>query len=154
MSDGWTPYLRSDFPEAGDEDRARIEAETGHRLPEDYWRLARANQGRVPDPEYVRLEGGGRARIGVFLFLIERERVTRTGERSYGLLSAFRGAQEMYPAGIVPFSDDTGGNFMAFDYRGGGEPAIVFLDHETEGEAGITRVAPDFGTMMGRREAE
>ena len=153
MSDGWTPYLRSDLPEATETDRARIEAEIGHRLPETYWALARLNQGRVPAPKYVPLEGGGRANIGVFLYLVERERVTRPGERSYSLLSAFQGLQELYPAGIVPFSDDTGGNFMAFDYRGSaGEPAVVFVDHETPGEAGLIPAAKDFEALMAARQ--
>ena len=152
MSDGWTPYLRSDLPEATEADRARIEAAIGQRLPETYWALARLNQGRVPAPKYVALENGGRANIGVFLYLIERERVTRPGERSLGLLGAFHGLRDLYPAGIVPFSDDTGGNFMAFDYRAGGEPAVVFVDHETAGEAGLVPAAPSFEALMAARQ--
>lgn len=69
----------------------------------------------------------------MFLFLIERARVERPGERSDGVLSAVQALAGLCPAGIVPFSDDTGGNVMAFDHRGGAEPAVVFVDHETDG---------------------
>lgn len=56
-----------------------------------------------------------------------------------------------YPVGLLPFADDTGGNVWAFDYRDDpASPSIVFIDHEMDGEAGITAVAPDFASLLAR----
>ncbi|KQM81648.1 hypothetical protein ASE67_17020 [Sphingomonas sp. Leaf23] len=135
----WRAYVADDVPPPDDRDRARIEAAIGGRLPDAYWALVVAHQGKVP-------EGGegDPPPIGVLLLANAPDRVG-DGDRSYCIEECWRAMRDYYPAGLLPFSDDTGGDVWAFDFRLDPErPAVVFIDHEIEGEAGITPVAPDF----------
>lgn len=52
------------------------------------------------------------------------------------------------PAGVIPITDDGSGDFVCLDFRGGGEPEVIYWHHErAEGES-ITRLAGDFESFM------
>lgn len=135
----WEDYTARNVPPPGDADRARIEVAIGGRLPDAYWALVVAHQGNIPE------EGeGDPPPIGVLLLANAPDSVGK-GAQSYCIERCWEAMRDYYPAGLLPFSDDTGGNVWAFDFRRDPDrPAVVFIDHEIEGEAGITPVAPDF----------
>lgn len=59
--------------------------------------------------------------------------------------------RDAHPAGLLPFADDSGGNYWALDFRRNRDlPAVVFIDHEIEGEDGVIRVASDFASFWAR----
>jgi len=143
----WEPYLRAALPAATEEDRARLEAIAGAPLPPGYWDVAAAHQGEaleedlVQDPAFTAF---------VLLLVLPPERLGKD-EASYSVAFAMEHTMPRYPAGLLPFADDTGGNLWAFDYRADpSAPSIVFIDHELEGEEGVTAVAPDFPSLLAR----
>lgn len=143
----WEPYLRAALPTATEEDRARLEALVGGPLPPGYWELATSHQGKaleedlVQDPAFAAF---------VLLLVLPPERCGKA-EVSYSIAFVMEHTMSRYPAGLLPFADDTGGNLWAFDYRADpSAPSIVFVDHELEGKEGVTAVAPDFPSLLNR----
>ena len=143
----WEPYLRTALPAPKEKDRARLEALAGGPLPPGYWELATAHQGDALDQDLV--EDAAFESL-VLLLVLPPERLGKS-EISYSIAFAMEHTMPRYPVGLFPFADDTGGNLWAFDYRANpANPAIVFIDHELEGEEGVTTVAPDFATLLAR----
>ena len=143
----WEPYLRTVLPAATQEDRVRLETFVGGPLPLDYWELAQVHQGEaleedlVQDPTFAAF---------VLLIVVPAERLGKS-EASYSIDFCLEHTMPRYPAGLLPFADDTGGNLWAFDYRADpASPCIAFIDHELDGEAGVTAVAPDFSSLLAR----
>jgi hypothetical protein len=143
----WEPYLRAALPVTTQEDRARLELLAGGPLPVKYWELAQEHQGEaleedlVQDPSFVAF---------VLLLIVSAERLGKS-EVSYSIDFCVEHMMPRYPVGLLPFADDTGGNVWAFDYRDDpASPSIVFIDHEMDGEAGLTAVAPDFASLLAR----
>lgn len=142
----WEDYLRVPFPLPGPADRTRLEALVGQRLPEAWWQLVVKHQGRIPEPDVVPASGGGRVTFGLLLYALDPAVMGR--HASYSVAGTWAAWQGRLPAGLVPFSDDTGGNNLAFDFRGGGDPTVVFVDHETAERGDLLAVAPDFATLL------
>ncbi|MBC9209636.1 SMI1/KNR4 family protein [Roseomonas aerophila] len=145
----WEPYLRAVLPDITDAHRQRLEALLGSPLPDRYWDLACQHQGEglneevVADPQFATL----------ILLLVVPPGLLDAANASYCVETRFRQIQNRYPAGLLPFADDTGGNVWAFDTRTRpGDPAVVFIDHEHAGEDGIFPVAPDFDAFMAMLE--
>ena len=143
----WEPYLRAVLPATTQEDRARLEAFAGGPLPLGYWELAQVHQGEalqedlVQDPAFAAF---------VLLLVVSAERLGKS-ETSYSIDFCLEHMMPRYPVGLLPFADDTGGNLWAFDYRNDpASPSIAFIDHELDGEAGVTAVAPDFSSLLAR----
>ncbi|MET0269520.1 MAG: SMI1/KNR4 family protein [Sphingomonas sp.] len=142
----WEEYVGQGLPTPTAADRARIEQAGGGAVPDDYWDLVRAHQGQVAEEQEKPAPGHGPEGLGVLLLAISPEAAGR--DASYCIATCLRNMADYYPAGLLPFADDTGGNYWAFDFRYGGAPRIVFIDHEIAGEAGITPVAADFTVFM------
>lgn len=149
MIERWKNYLDFDFPVPTTEDRRALEVEIGHTLPQSYWSVVSQHQGHIPDPDGVpRPDGRPDERVGVFLYVLSPDKLEDAEVFGYGVSVALGNMADLYPPGIVPFSDDTGGNNLAFDFRTGPDPAIVFVDHNVAGERGLTRVAPNFAALL------
>ncbi|MFD1950403.1 SMI1/KNR4 family protein [Sphingomonas arantia] len=143
----WEPYLRTKLPAPTEQDRDRLEAFAGGPLPAGYWALATAHQGEALDEDLVRDPSFP---TFILLLVAPLDRLEKA-ERSYAIAFAIDHMMPRYPAGLLPFADDTGGNLFAFDYRADpAAPSIVFIDHELDGEDGITPVAPDFASLLRR----
>lgn len=143
----WEPYLRAKLPMPTEEDRARLEAVAGNHLPPGYWELATAHQGDALDQDLVQ----DPAFEALILLLVLPVEQLEKSDASYSIAFAMQHTMPRYPAGLLPFADDTGGNLWAFDYRAHpAAPAVVFIDHEVEGDEGVTAVAPDFATLLAR----
>lgn len=143
----WQPYLRVALPRPTDADRARLEKLAGAPLPGLYWSLVSEHQGEVLDEAAVELPEGGFT-FGVLLLALSPNKLDKS-DASYCAETCFLLLKDRYPTGLFPFADDTGGNYWAFDFRANpGSPAVVFIDHEIEGEGGVTREADSFGAFM------
>jgi hypothetical protein len=153
MITGWSEYLNYKFPVPTADDRRRVEQHIGYKLPDRYWEIAKEHQGEIPIPDSIVLKTGVMESCGVFLHVFDPDRLTDPAAAvaaSYALVSSLRGMKRYYPRGIVPFSDDTGGNKMAFDFRTPGESSIVFVNHNVGGEDALTFVAPNFTAFLER----
>ncbi len=143
----WTLYLRLAPSRPTDGDRARLEGLAGASLPDAYWAVACEHQGQVLAGGRIEVPGQGLCGFGVLLLVLPRAQVDRYG--SYLVEACLGGMQPYYPAGLFPFADDTGGNFWALDLRADpASPTVVFIDHETAGEAGLTRAGDSFDAFM------
>ncbi|WP_294327905.1 SMI1/KNR4 family protein [uncultured Sphingomonas sp.] len=132
-----------------DADRARIEGAVGARLPDDYRELVVAHQGQVLVADPVAVPEQGKVDFGVLLLALSP--AIAGDDASYCIERCQENMRDYYPAGLLPFADDTGGNYWAFDFRQSQDrPAVVFIDHEIEGEEGVTPVAPDFAGFRAR----
>lgn len=143
----WEPYLRAELPAPTEEDRARLEAFADGSLPPGYWELATAHQGEALDKNLVQ----DPAFEAFVLLLVSLPEQLEKADASYSIASAVEEMMSRYPAGLLPFADDTGGNLWAFDYRiNPAVPSIVFIDHELEGHEGVISMAPDFASLLAR----
>lgn len=142
----WKPYLRTAFPPPTQADRARLERLAAARLPDRYWRLVCEHQGEVLDG-YVALADEGELNFGVLLLACPPEGAGR--HASYCIEDCFRSMEDRYPVALLPFADDTGGNYWAFDFRTApANPPVVFVDHEGLDEDGITLTAENFEAFL------
>jgi hypothetical protein len=143
----WTPYLRTKFPQPTDADRARLERLAGAALPDAYWRMVGLHQGEVLDTE-LELDGEGAINFGVLLLAVSPQVVEKRNS-SYCIEDCLDSMEDRYAAGLLPFADDTGGNYWAFDFRTHAtDPAVVFIDHELSGDDGVTPAADSFAAFM------
>ena len=145
----WEPYLRAALPDTTAAHRQRLESLLGHPLPDRYWSLAVAHQGEgldedvMADPRFASL---------ILLLVLPPEEVS-PDEVSYCVDTCWQNIRDYYPAGLLPFADDTGGNLWAFDARTHPEdPAIVFIDHELMGDEAVFPIAPNFDSFMAMLE--
>lgn len=142
MTMWWEDYVNDGIPVPIDADRARIEAAAHGRVPDAYWSLVTRHGGRT-----LESEEGETMMYGVLLLAVAPDEAG--GHASYCVEHCLRIARLHWPDGLLPFGDDTGGNYWAFDFRhDASAPAIVFVDHEVGGNEGVTRVAPDFATFV------
>ena len=143
----WEPYLRAGLPATTEEDRARLETFAGGPLPSAYWELVQAHQGEALEEDLVQ----DSAFVAfVLLLVVPADRLGKS-DASYSIDFCIKHTMPRYPAGLLPFADDTGGNLWAFDYRADpASPSIAFIDHELDGEAGVTTVALDFSALLAR----
>ncbi len=149
MIDSWKPKFDYSFPRPTAEDRASLEAQIGFTVPDAYWSVVADHQCQIPKPNGVpRPDGRPDEQFGYLLHVLQPEALKGTPYFGRGVLVALSNMAEFYPKGIVPFSDDTGGNNLAFDFRSSQEPPIVFVDHEVAGEAGLTQIAPSFAALL------
>jgi cell wall assembly regulator SMI1 len=146
----WRPYLWQDDRPADPAAISNAEKAIGFRFPQDYRSVVAEHQGKTPWPNAFDFGGAEErnttAMNGLFHFL----KVDDPRLRGYHLLQNFRERSATLPPGIVPFSEDAGGNAIAFDFRTSAEaPAVVLVDHERMGQAGwIQPVADSFTEFL------
>lgn len=143
----WEPYFLAKLPAPTEEDRTRLEVVASGPLQPGYWELATAHGGEALDQDLVQNPA---FEAFILLLVVAPERLGKA-EAGYSVASTLRDVMPCYPAGLLPFANDTGGNLWAFDYRT--DPAacsVVFTDHEGGGEAGVSTVAPDFASFLVR----
>lgn len=145
----WEDYIGENLPAPGDTDRARIERAVGARVPDDYWALVVAHQRQTLVADPIAVPEQGEVDFGVLLLALSP--VIAGDDASYCVERCLENLQDYYPAGLLPFADDTGGNYWAFDFRrDSNRPEVVFIDHEIEGEEGVIPVAPDFAGFQAK----
>lgn len=149
MSVNWIKYVKYDYPAPTQEDRKHFEDVVGQKMPQFYWNIIRNHQGDIPDPDFfIAPETNQQERFGVLLHIFEFDRIPNSIAKVYSVLSRYEFMCELYSSEIVPISNDTGGNNIALDFRFGPDPYVVFIDHNIEGDEGITLVAKNIGELF------
>jgi cell wall assembly regulator SMI1 len=148
----WQPYLWEQPRPASPFDIARVEASLGVRFPEDYRRAVMEHQGEVPHPNLFDFVEEGRKTTTVMGFLLHFLGDAGEEERDYHILENYRARRNILPSGVVPFSQDPGGNPIAFDFRrSASRPTVVFVNHEAAGEGErVWPVAATFSELLGK----
>lgn len=71
------------------------------------------------------------------------------------ILDTIKNPPEFFPKGLIPFSQDGGGNYLCFDYRNCKEnPPIIFWNHEVEENEGIFYLADSFEEFINGLKSE
>lgn len=145
----WEPYLSYKLPQVTTEDCKNLERVVGHKLPEAYWEIVKLHQGQCPEPGTFIIPGtGAQEQVGVLLHIFSQSRVPAPRAQMYGVISQYKNMKRLYHPDVVPFSNDTGGNRVAFDFRSGTEPSVVFANHNFAGDYGLSFVAPNFTALL------
>src|SRR5205814_2145735 len=129
----------------------QVETALQVRFPEDYREVVRQHQGEAPRQSLFDFLEHGQETTSVmgalFHFLDE---ASASGFYSYNLLQNYNNRRHLLPEGVIPFSEDSGGNSIAFDFRHSPDaPSVVFVNHEaTEAEEQVLPIAPDFRAFL------
>jgi len=144
----WESYVYDIHHRPSRLDRNRIERAIQGRLPDSYWNLVCEHQGSTLEAT-LEICGQGEVNFGVLLLVASPD--DEEDNYYYCVETCLENMRGYYPDGILPFADDTGGNYWAFDFRDAlNEPSIVFIDHEVAGEEGIIHVADSFDFFMAK----
>jgi len=144
----WETYVHDIHRRPTDLDRSRIEGFIQGKFPETYWKLVCEHQGNTLEAT-LEIHNQGEVDFGVLLVVNSLD--DGDENHSYCVESCLKNMCGYYPDGILPFADDTGGNYWAFDFRENPDmPTIVFIDHETPGEEGIIHVSDSFDSFMAK----
>jgi len=142
----WESYLQNIYYAPTDMDRIRLENYIQGKLPDSYWRLACKHQGRILRA-FMEIPRHEKVVFGILLLANSVD--SEKENYSYCIEYCLNNMQGYYPDGILPFSDDTGGNYFSFDFRGNSDaPSVVFIDHEFQGEGALIHVANNFELFM------
>jgi hypothetical protein len=145
----WKKYVNYDFQKPSIIDRNYIERLIGQKYPNEYWNLVEKYQGYIPDPDYFILKKTGREEtFGVLLHVFEQSQLKKHISGIYSAIVRYGIFRGRYASEIIPFSDDTGGNQLAFDFRNKPNPSIVFVDHNLSGDDGLAFVANNFSELL------
>jgi hypothetical protein len=135
----WKPYCWREPHPVPPEEFEKLERQWGVRLPEEYKRIASACQGMTPEPSAFNV-GNGNDVFNALLPLIGDEEA-----RVCAVHEAYRTLEPHLPAGIYPFANTPGGEFICFDYRDSPrEPKVVHVSVELS----ITPVADSFRAFL------
>jgi hypothetical protein len=111
-------------------------AQEGFSLPSDYCECAEKNNGGRPDRQVLNVGG---------MKLSFRRLLRIDDSDSENVKAVFDSLKDSVP-GIVPFGDDSFGNYFCFSWaENKDQPAVCFLDHETKE---VTHVAANFGEFL------
>jgi|GEM_PF-2666153 len=144
----WEAYVRHINNAPCYFDRYRLESRIQGKLPDPYWQLVCEHQGDTLNAS-MEIHGQGEVNFGVLLLAISLE--NEKENYSYCIEFCLSNMLGYYPDGILPFADDTGGNYWAFDFRNEQNlPAITFIDHEVPGEEGVIYASENFDSFMDR----
>ena len=139
----WGEWQPKNLPSVTPEDVLRIEQEIGFKIPLDYVEVSRHVHGKEPTPGSHVADGGGSALGELFHF---------SGDLSDDRLGWGDWINENSDTLLLPFSQDGGGNFFAFDFGKdpqNANPTVVFWDHETQI---VTTLAESFTEFLGQLE--
>jgi cell wall assembly regulator SMI1 len=147
----WQPYLWERSRPASPADIERVEAGLGVRFPEDYRRAVMEHQGEAPHPNLFDFVEEGKKTTTVMgpLFHFAEDAGDESLD-SYNVLESYRARGNILPEGVIPFSEDPGGNPIAFDFRRSADsPPVVFVNHEAAGgDEGVWTVAASFSELL------
>lgn len=123
----WRKYLWDEPRLATPQEFEQLELQWGVTLPEEYKRVAAAHQGMTPEPGVFDV-GRGTHVISVFLTVSGE-----TGQDDYSAMGAFEVLKPHVPAGLYPFAETPGGEYVCFDYRESQlQPRVVLITVEMD----------------------
>ena len=144
MAITWNHYLWDEDHPADPASIRYLENELDIVFPREYVDVVISNQGKVPSPNTLSLNGRTTG-IGV-LFLID-------GAEPYmgsTIRSNLEYIEDDVPEKIVPILGTGGASVVAFDYRFNDQnPKVVFVNADKEGEEAITEISSSFTEFLG-----
>ena len=72
-------------------------------------------------------------------------------DSEYSILKIFSTLKSRLVEKVFPFARDPFGNYICFDYRSGGDPTIVFWEHEAasiDNDSAISKVCDSFSELL------
>jgi SMI1 / KNR4 family (SUKH-1) len=119
-----------------------VESRWGIRFPRDYVDCVLRHQGKSPSPDTYRYGDGESSVVNSLLHF-------ENSPNWYNIEAAQRAMQMTGPpCDIYVFAEDPMGNLICFDYRAGGEPAVVLLDYNAAEENTFVPLAPSFSAFL------
>ncbi|ARU54231.1 SMI1/KNR4 family protein [Oleiphilus messinensis] len=120
-----------------------LESHLGIKFPKDYLDVVMIHQGKVPNPNQIKV-GGRITSVGV-LFLITHDNEYKGSTIKSNVMYV----EDDLPQGIVPIVGSGGGSVFAFDFRKSSDtPSIVFVDSDKEGDDAITFLSDSFSGFL------
>ena len=126
----------------------------GYVLPSSYRSLVQQWPSGHPDRSDFPVQGGGRrgswiSCVGVLLSLDPRHT-----DNVFECLKNLA-IDDQLPDGLLPVSDDGGGDLICLDYRhNSSAPEVVYWAHELSGEEAVVPIAPSFDAFLELLERE
>ncbi|MFV0430145.1 MAG: SMI1/KNR4 family protein [Arachnia sp.] len=128
MSVMWEEYLPDPTP-VDEADLDLVATRRGVVLPAGYREAVRHHAGHLPAAQGVPVGARGVATVGPLFFVRDGFQGEDEDQNLWYWVDAI---DDLYDgdlaAALVPFASNTAQGIFAFDYRAGGEPAVVFLD--------------------------
>ena len=140
----WNSYLWEKPVTAEKENIEEIENLYGITFPNNYLEVLRENQGRIPDPNTIKI---GKATVGAgVLYHFNNEEF-----EAYSVKRKTQNYKDEIPNKIIPFMGTGGGSDFGFDFReSSNNPKVVFIISDFEGEEAIRQVANTFTEFLSR----
>ncbi|HYO52777.1 SMI1/KNR4 family protein [Archangium sp.] len=127
MNVRWVNYIWDKPRPTAPHELEQLEHEWAVRLPEEYKRVVAMYQGMRPEPSVFNI---GRSE-NVFNALLTA--VEDPNRKAYSALYVFNILKSHIPAGIFPFANTPGGEYLCLDYRNApGQPRIVLVTVEMD----------------------
>ncbi|MDB9317606.1 SMI1/KNR4 family protein [Nodularia spumigena] len=147
----WQSYLWEQSRPATLSDIERIETALRIHFPNDYRDVVMQHQGEIPQQnlfDFIENNDQTILVMGVLFHFLEDK--SESGFYTYNILENYKNRRHLLPPQVIPFSEDPGGNCIAFDFRKTPDaPTIVFVDHEAVGEANwISYIAANFTEFL------
>jgi cell wall assembly regulator SMI1 len=147
----WNSYLWQESRPAILRDIEHIETALGIHFPDDYRKVVMLHQGEIPQQNLFNFVENNEKTILVMSVLFHfLEDKSESGFYSYNVLENYHNRRHLLPPLVIPFSEDPGGNQIAFDFRKTPDaPTIVFVDHEEVGETNwVSCIASNFTEFL------
>ena len=110
----------------------KLEEKLGVKFPKSYVDCVTSNNGGRPP----------RNKVNDSLMMRSLVRIDESAE--INVLNTLDTLKDSLLPKIIPFADDSFGNYFCFDFSKSGEPLIVFWDHEEKRENALSPVADSF----------
>jgi hypothetical protein len=122
----------------------------GIAFPKSYCLVAAEHQGMQPQPDrFDFVEDGEQTEsvMGPLFHFLDTDDPNDLPD--YHIVANYRLKRQALPAQVIPFSQDPGGNAIAFDYRkADAEPPVVFVDHEADDDNCVWPIAATFSELL------
>ena len=109
-----------------------LEEELGIKFPKSYVDCATLNNGGRPPKN----------KVDDNLTMRSLVRIDELAELNVS--ETLKTIKDRLPSKIIPFADDSFGNYFCFDFSQANEPSIVFWDHEEKTDKALTPVTDSF----------
>ena len=146
----WEAYSKAGNPEVDDATIEYIEQRICHKLPVDYLKIAKTENGKRPIPGDI--DVGKRSTVFTCLLTLRKD----DDPSNNSLLASFKNNDDRGDD-IVPFALAGGGSRFCFDYRQNKDNPIVVFDNsdfEIEDSRAIVYVANSFTALLEKLYAE
>ena len=135
----------SDDPPLPDRVITAAEMILDRALPASYKALVKAHPGGRPAAD---VDEGWLACVGLLMSLDPRH-----GENVFEAIANLA-VDEQLPDEVIPIIADGGGNMICLDYRAGVAPAVVYWQHDLDGEDAFVAISGSFDAFLAILERE